>query len=238
MDGSTRTFKLSLTPDELTQAFVDSHSATPAGRQQLRAARKSGWIALVLAAVIVGGVVIRALRPGGPVGWVPAAFMVCTCAIFAGLVFWYTSPRAVRDRAVKAAGKPMSAELLHEHTVTLSPEGFGFAGRDSTTMTRWRSYEGVVMSGTFLLFPMADARVNVLPVRAVGGIDAAGTLAEQCRVWIAADGGGEQRSVVAYLKAHDTPCPKCQYQLRDLPRAQCPECGTVLGRENLPQAFG
>ena len=237
MDESTRTFKLSLTHEELTQALVELQSATPAGRQQLRAVRKSGWIALVLAAVIVGGVVIRALRPGGPVGWVPAAFMVCACVIFAGLIFWYTSPRAVRDRALKAAGKPMSAELLHEHTVTLSPEGFGFAGRDSTAMTRWRSYEGAVMSGTFLLFPMADARVNVLPVRAVGGLDAAGMLAEQCRVWIAADGGGEQRTVVAYLAHHDTACPKCTYQLRGVGAARLPVSLQLVRQADLGAAL-
>ncbi|HMN39298.1 MAG TPA: hypothetical protein PKE29_00525 [Phycisphaerales bacterium] len=34
--------------------------------------------------------------------------------------------------------------------------------------------------------------------------------------------------VVGFLKGRSAPCPRCSYELRDLDRAQCPECGEPL----------
>lgn len=34
--------------------------------------------------------------------------------------------------------------------------------------------------------------------------------------------------VVAFLRGRSAPCPRCAYDLRDLDRAQCPECGEPL----------
>ena len=34
--------------------------------------------------------------------------------------------------------------------------------------------------------------------------------------------------VVAFVRGRSVPCPRCGYELRDLERAQCPECGEPL----------
>src|SRR5262245_38496225 len=34
--------------------------------------------------------------------------------------------------------------------------------------------------------------------------------------------------VLAFLKGRSVPCPRCAYDLRDIPTAQCPECGEPL----------
>ncbi|MFO0830705.1 MAG: hypothetical protein U0637_02565 [Phycisphaerales bacterium] len=230
-------FRVALTADELAEGAVDLQMRTPAGVKAVRAMRKGALSFGGVALACVGGWVYKTWQDGW--GW--SFDGLCTLALVTGslgvLMFRSVMPSAVRGKALKAAHNPAYAGLLREHTVRLSPEGFGLETSDSTTFNRWRLYEGVEVTGRFVLFPMADNRVHVLPVRAAGGPAAAAELAERCRGWIRADGGGEQRSVVAYLARHDTACPGCGYQLRNLPRAQCPECGTVLGRENLAQAF-
>jgi hypothetical protein len=42
-----------------------------------------------------------------------------------------------------------------------------------------------------------------------------------------------------YLRARDTPCPKCDYNRRDGTTAACPECGTdiIASMESLPYAL-
>lgn len=40
------------------------------------------------------------------------------------------------------------------------------------------------------------------------------------------DGTGEE--VVAFVRGRSVPCPRCAYELKDLERAQCPECGEPL----------
>lgn len=37
-----------------------------------------------------------------------------------------------------------------------------------------------------------------------------------------------ESEVVAYLKGRSAPCPRCGYNLRDIPSAKCPECGEPL----------
>ena len=34
--------------------------------------------------------------------------------------------------------------------------------------------------------------------------------------------------LATYLAEHDVPCPKCRYDLRGVPNALCPECGTAI----------
>lgn len=44
-----------------------------------------------------------------------------------------------------------------------------------------------------------------------------------------ARGGSEAQTLLtAYLADHDVPCPCCQYNLRGLTGARCPECGEQL----------
>lgn len=172
-------------------------------------------------------------------GWAFSLGLPFSFAVFLGALAWMvfrgTTEASARARAEKVAHGPMFEDLLNEHSVTLSTEGFAFEGGNSSAFNRWRLFESAELTESFLVLTMADRSVRVIPRRVLADAEAA---ARECAHWIAADGGGEQRSVVAHLRAHDTPCPKCQYQLRGLARAQCPECGTVLGRENLPQAFG
>ena len=37
-----------------------------------------------------------------------------------------------------------------------------------------------------------------------------------------------QADVVAFVRGRSAPCPRCAYDLRDIERAQCPECGEAL----------
>jgi hypothetical protein len=34
-----------------------------------------------------------------------------------------------------------------------------------------------------------------------------------------------EAALLGYLSHHDIPCPRCEYNLRDLPALLCPECG-------------
>ncbi len=34
--------------------------------------------------------------------------------------------------------------------------------------------------------------------------------------------------LATYLAVHNAPCPKCRYDLRGVPNALCPECGTAI----------
>ena len=38
----------------------------------------------------------------------------------------------------------------------------------------------------------------------------------------------EQAELLAFLRGRDVPCPSCRYNLRDLTRAECPECRQAL----------
>lgn len=38
----------------------------------------------------------------------------------------------------------------------------------------------------------------------------------------------EEAEVVAFLRKRAVPCPRCAYDLRDIPSAKCPECGEPL----------
>lgn len=40
--------------------------------------------------------------------------------------------------------------------------------------------------------------------------------------------GREEAEALAYLAAHDAPCPACGYNLRSINRMICPECGTPV----------
>src|SRR6188474_479348 len=37
-----------------------------------------------------------------------------------------------------------------------------------------------------------------------------------------------EAEVLAFLKGRSAPCPRCAYDLRDIPTAKCPECGELL----------
>jgi hypothetical protein len=37
-----------------------------------------------------------------------------------------------------------------------------------------------------------------------------------------------EAEVVAFLEGRSVPCPRCAYDLRDIPTARCPECGEPL----------
>ncbi len=39
---------------------------------------------------------------------------------------------------------------------------------------------------------------------------------------------GTEEEVVAFVRGRSVPCPRCAYELKDLERAQCPECGEPL----------
>ena len=39
---------------------------------------------------------------------------------------------------------------------------------------------------------------------------------------------GTDEEVVAFVRGRSVPCPRCAYELKDLERAQCPECGEPL----------
>lgn len=39
---------------------------------------------------------------------------------------------------------------------------------------------------------------------------------------------GTDEEVVAFVRGRSVPCPRCGYELKDLERAQCPECGEPL----------
>src|SRR5262249_7468429 len=126
--------------------------------------------------------------------------IVCLVAgVFGVLMLANSSPGRILANARKSAAMPAFDGLLAPHTISLSAQGFYFDGRDSTTLTRWRLYERVDVTERNLLFPMADQRVNVIPVHLLPAGTTAQALAAQCREWIACAGGGEQRTVVAYL---------------------------------------
>lgn len=40
--------------------------------------------------------------------------------------------------------------------------------------------------------------------------------------------GDDERALVAWLAGHDEPCPVCSFNLRGVPGARCPECGSGL----------
>lgn len=226
--------RFALTREEFVAAHVEMQRST-AG-MKARAAMRKYAAACGFIALMCGGVWVYVMRRDG---WAFSLGLPFYFAVFAGGLAWVlfksTTDASARAQAEKVAHGPMFEDLLHEHSVTLSADGFAFEGGNSSAFNRWRLFESAELTESFLVLTMADRSVRVIPRRVLADAE---TAARECAHWIAADGGGEQRSVVAYLRAHDTPCPKCTYQLRDLPRAQCPECGTVLGRENLPQAFG
>ncbi len=46
----------------------------------------------------------------------------------------------------------------------------------------------------------------------------------------------ELEHVRRFVAGRDVPCPKCDYNLRDLERGECPECGLRLTVESLQRA--
>ncbi len=227
------TLHFALTRDEFILASVEMQH-TAMGRKARAGFRKGGVAFFAVALVAMGLWVYTLWHNGWKLTFDLLFFLSMLCGALAWLLFRSGTDSAARSRAEKSAHGPMFEDLQREHTLTINGEGVEFVGRDSRAYNRWRLFESAEVTPSFLVLVMCDQRVRVIPRRLLP--DAEG-LARQCTLWIAADGGGEQRSVVAYLQAHDTPCPKCEYQLRGLDRPQCPECGVILGRENLPQAF-
>lgn len=225
--------RFSLSHEEFVLAHIELQS-TPAGRKARTLYRK--WaVFFALGALACAALWILGMRRPEWKLTFDAYFLLSLIAGWFAFIFLkMTLDRTTRRTAERTAHSPLFEDLFHEHAVTLNPEGFTLDGVNTRVFNRWRLFESATLTPNFLALAMADRRVHLVPRRVLSDAE---VTAHACTHWIAADGGGEQRSVVAYLKTHDTPCPKCKYQLRGLGRAQCPECGTVLGRENLPAAF-
>lgn len=233
----SHTFNIVLPQDDLIESSVEWMRHTTAGRKRIKTTRSVARTSMLIGTIFAALLVCQAIFREGT--WIltdgagiPLLFAVA--AWVAALILWRSvSPAGARAAARNRARAVAVLCLRQPHTITLTPEGFRFAGDGMATELAWKHFEEVVGGERFILLVKHDATAHVVPRAIVGDAPAQEALIAQCRTWIEAGGGGAAYAVVALLFDRDVPCPKCQYNLRNQTRPLCPECGTALNQHDL-----
>lgn len=121
------------------------------------------------------------------------------------------------------------------HVLSIGPDGLRLTGVHHETRQLWSGIAGVHDLAATVQIERGDGMVYFVPKRAIEPA-AVTHLLHHGNEWLEIARGDRAR-LNAHLAQSDVPCPACNYNLRGLDRAACPECGLALNRQTLPAAF-
>lgn len=102
---------------------------------------------------------------------------------------------------------------------------------------RWQSLARIEATPDLVLLCLSTNAVFVVPKRAFPSAEATEEFVRQISNWLNLVSSGDAHDIRAFLRERDVPCPKCKYNLRACTQSRCPECGTSLDRQSIPDAF-
>lgn len=107
---------------------------------------------------------------------------------------------------------------------------------NTDTTYRWEHFYAVgrLPSHVAVLSPAGTS--IFIPIEYFASEDAAMAFVGRIQKILEAHASTAAHRIVAYLRDHSMPCPKCRYELRGNQTGACPECGLVLTLDNVPKA--
>lgn len=229
---------------DMRGAIDHTWTADPVAREHWAAHRRNlrqwTWIVSLLS---MGLVIYVAIRIRRTVDHGDAVIPIMWCLLVAWLWWAILKGRRMTTAAFLEATKEKYVSdrgvqyCLGPHRLSVSRKQMVLRTTHFDTVQRWSGIDRVDVSDQLVMLVRPDARIFIVPKRALGSEAEFKAFAARCREWLAAHGGGDHQRIIHYLNGADLPCPRCKYNLRDCRSDQCPECALPLDRGSIPGAF-
>lgn len=123
------------------------------------------------------------------------------------------------------------------YRISIRDRGVEHVHGNVCTQAPWSSIVEIDESKLLFVFILFGLSPLFLPKRALKSDQDPADAMERWREKMITAGGGRDAHVARWLEHREVLCPKCNYSLRGVRNAVCPECGLSLDIPTLPQAF-
>jgi hypothetical protein len=142
-----------------------------------------------------------------------------------------------RVRQLRQTSAEYVSHAAGSYTIELSAEAFRADRPVRTVISRWAAMRSVDSTPDLIIISDEIGLHWPVPKSAFPDAVSAQRFVDAAEGFLRAASSGDANRLRAFLAERDFPCPKCKYNLHACTQPRCPECGTSLDRQSIPDAF-